>query len=74
MTTVGPPGIKKYIETAFEISSMYISFKLQITELSLNTINHLGLKDKLIISAYPITHRVPSFGYEFTGIALLFQT
>lgn len=62
---IGPLGLKKFLEAAFEVSEAYLSYQLTVTELMKDQVYDLGWKDGIHVAAYPLTHRVPCFGYVF---------
>jgi ribonuclease Z len=49
------------------VSQLYVGFQLDITELEPNLPYQIGWRndDNWHITAYPLTHRVPCFGYVF---------
>ncbi len=60
----GPEGIEKFIQDNLENTSTYLSYDIEFIEL-----NHLGFKQieilPLKISAFPLKHRVQTYGYRF---------
>jgi ribonuclease Z len=47
----------------FEVSSSYLSYKLDIIELNEEESVEIGWREDYHVSAYPLHHRVPCFGY-----------
>ena len=75
---IGPVGLERYVKAALEVSATYIPYDLKIVELEPNKVHDLGIKtdvkdaedpndDSEIysyhVTAYPLQHRVPCFGY-----------
>lgn len=60
----GPTGLELYLNTVFEISQSHIRFPLKITELEGNG-GVVHETDKLVVSAFPMVHRIPTYGYLF---------
>jgi ribonuclease Z len=59
---VGPVGIKEFIGTILRLSVCELPFPLRITELATDTkLDRLSGWD---VSAHPISHRIPCFGYS----------
>lgn len=61
---VGPTGLEIYLNTVLEISQSHIRFPLKITELEGNG-GVVHETDKLVVSAFPLVHRIPTYGYLF---------
>ncbi|ELR23326.1 ribonuclease z, putative [Acanthamoeba castellanii str. Neff] len=63
---VGPKGIRAMIEGVFAHSQSFLNFPIVYTELDEGQPHDLGVKDDgWHVWAYPLTHRVPCFGYVF---------
>ncbi len=58
---VGPRGIQELVSTSLSLSQTSLPFRLSFVQLE--GAAELRAKDGLLISAYPIAHRVPCFGY-----------
>jgi ribonuclease Z len=62
----GPVGLKKYLETIFEISQVHLGFPLEIVE---NEIPDNALQlyedDTCQVFGFPLQHRMPTQGYVF---------
>jgi len=58
---IGPKGIRTMLEAVFQHSQTFLNYRLEIIELE--TTKEIGWRDGWHISAYPLTHRVPCFGY-----------
>lgn len=57
----GPPGIRRFIETALETSQTHLPYALDIVEITPGTI----LESKLFtVTCLPLAHRIASYGYR----------
>lgn len=61
MIVYGPKGLKNYLETVLALSASYMTYPLEIIEIEAGQLFDDG---DLIVSAYPLTHRVECFGYR----------
>lgn len=61
LTVYGPKGLKNYLETVLALSASYMTYPLEIIEIEAGQLFDDG---DLIVSAYPLTHRVECFGYR----------
>ena len=61
LTLYGPKGLKQYIETALLISASYLTYPLDIVEI---TAGQLFDDGELIVTAYSLDHRVECYGYR----------
>lgn len=59
----GPVGLRAMIETNLKLSATYLTYKLDIVELEEGKTESFGLLHGLYLSAYPLKHKVPCFGY-----------
>eukprot|EP01114_Cavostelium_apophysatum_P016865 TRINITY_DN4888_c0_g1_i1.p1 TRINITY_DN4888_c0_g1~~TRINITY_DN4888_c0_g1_i1.p1 ORF type:complete len:315 (-),score=57.66 TRINITY_DN4888_c0_g1_i1:26-970(-) len=59
----GPKGIKPYIESFLQHSATYLTFPFEIIELEVGKVAPLGVISGVTITAYPLRHKVPCFGY-----------
>lgn len=65
---VGPSGIKELVETVYRLSGTHIPYSLSFVELGDDVSEKgtlLGTFLGIDVFAYPLTHRVPAFGYRF---------
>lgn len=62
LTLYGPKGIKQFIETVIDISSSWLTYKLEIVEIE----HPMTLVDDqtFIVTCEALSHRVPCFGYR----------
>jgi ribonuclease Z len=58
---VGPLGVREFVATVLRLSETGLSFPLEIIEVTQES--RLDPTSGVAISAYPIVHRVPCFGY-----------
>jgi ribonuclease Z len=61
LTVYGPEGIRRYIVTCIAISQTYISYPLNIVEVEEGLLLDTP---QFSITAIPLLHRVPCFGYR----------
>eukprot|EP01105_Mastigella_eilhardi_P007466 TRINITY_DN18900_c0_g1_i1.p1 TRINITY_DN18900_c0_g1~~TRINITY_DN18900_c0_g1_i1.p1 ORF type:complete len:316 (-),score=64.35 TRINITY_DN18900_c0_g1_i1:99-1046(-) len=62
LSVYGPKGIEEYIMSSLRLSLTYLPWKLQITEIDEKG-QDLGMIEGTHVTVYPITHKVPCFGY-----------
>jgi len=62
----GPAGLREFINTAIGVSQTYLTYKLEVVELEPEKVHDLGEIDGYKISAFPLRHKVPCFGYIVT--------
>jgi len=65
LSIFGPVGIKEMIETMFRFSRAYMSYELSFIELDLTTKTEILVMPGVKISAFPVYHRLPCYGYMF---------
>ncbi|CAK9886716.1 MAG: Ribonuclease BN [Candidatus Erwinia impunctatus] len=63
LTLFGPAGLKEYVDVNIRLSGSWISFPLEIIEISAGEIYR---DDYVSVIAQPLTHPVPCFGYRIT--------
>lgn len=73
LTVIGPLGIKKFLLTLFENSYTDINYDLQFIELDHEGIKKVAQMDDVSISAFPMDHRIPTYGYRFEESQLNFN-
>lgn len=61
LTLYGPKGLKQYIETVLSVSVSYMTYPLEIIEIEAGQLFDDG---ELIVTAYPLDHRVECYGYR----------
>ena len=68
LTVFAPEGVEAFVLAAINNTQLYIDYKLEFITVSSATT--LVTTDKLEIRSWPLSHRVPSFAYQFieTGI------
>jgi ribonuclease Z len=59
---VGPLGLQEMIDTVLRLSVSELPFPIQVTELTGPRV--LAQQSQWDVSAYPISHRIPCFGYS----------
>lgn len=68
LSIIGPKGIKEFVEQIMRTTSSHLSFDILYRELSGDTVIPLGRFNDLQVTAFPLIHRVPTYGYRFTEI------
>ena len=68
MTIVGPVGIKAYVEFITSITGGHFRFELNFIELDRDGLVAIGICSGLQVFAFPLKHRIPTYGYKFTEI------
>ncbi|APC10232.1 MULTISPECIES: ribonuclease Z [Providencia] len=61
LTLYGPKGLKQYVETVLRVSESYMTYPLNIIEIQAGQLFDDG---ELIVTAYPLDHRVECYGYR----------
>ena len=61
----GPPGIKKYLDTVFEISGAFMTYEITVHELEFEDQTRILEFHDLDVYCFPVLHRVPCYGYKF---------
>lgn len=61
LTLYGPKGLKQYVETVLTLSSSYMTYPLEMIEIEPGQLFDDG---ELIVTAYPLDHRVECYGYR----------
>lgn len=61
----GPTGIKQYIDGICATTGAYFPFELIIHEIEEEKYQLIGEIDDLLVYAFPLQHRIPTFGYKF---------
>lgn len=61
ITLYGPPGIKAFIETAISLSGSWLTFPLEIVEISAGEVCN---DEHFRVTAWPLTHPVECYGYR----------
>jgi len=64
----GPIGIKNYIEQVLSTTNSQLPFELHWKELTDSVVTELGIANGLKVVAFPLLHRIPTFGYRFTEV------
>ena len=62
---VGPVGIASLVQNALTLSQTFLPYGITFTELETGKSLDLGEREGWRISAHPIVHRVPCFGFVF---------
>jgi len=60
---IGPVGLQTMVKTALKLSETYLTYELDIVELEDNKVHDLGSLGEMSVKAFPLTHKVPCFGY-----------
>ncbi|MCI3922545.1 ribonuclease Z [Paenibacillus sp. TRM 82003] len=61
LTVFGPPGIKRFLETALEISGAHVDYELIIEEIGEGLVLE---NDQFVVTAMKLEHRIESYGYR----------
>lgn len=61
LTVYGPRGIRTFVETALSLSGSWLTFPLDIIELTAGEVLN---DDHFRVTAYPLTHPVECYGYR----------
>eukprot|EP01128_Nolandella_sp_AFSM9_P001861 TRINITY_DN12264_c1_g1_i1.p1 TRINITY_DN12264_c1_g1~~TRINITY_DN12264_c1_g1_i1.p1 ORF type:complete len:327 (-),score=66.59 TRINITY_DN12264_c1_g1_i1:99-1055(-) len=65
LTLVGPEGLKEMVETNLKLSATYLTYELEMIELEHEVVKDLGVFKGCNVTAFPMRHKVPCFGYYF---------
>jgi len=60
----GPKGIRELVETMIRLSEAFIDFEITITELSHDGMVAIYEDGIVSVSAFPLMHRIPTFGFR----------
>ncbi len=60
----GPVGIKKYINTCFEVGEVHLNYPLKITEIDSEEEIIISDQNNFAIKAFPVIHRIPTYAYK----------
>ncbi|GAC40724.1 metal-dependent hydrolase [Paenibacillus popilliae ATCC 14706] len=66
MTVFGPAGLSEFMETAFRVCDTHFPYALHIQEIEPGEI---WSDDSFRVTALPLDHRVPSYGYRVQELA-----
>ncbi|RIX53603.1 ribonuclease Z [Paenibacillus nanensis] len=64
VTLYGPAGIKSYVETVFALTGTMLDYDLTFHELEEEELSTVYDGGRFSVSAGPLVHRVPCFGYR----------
>ena len=64
----GPQGLEQWINVFREISGSYINYDIRFNVLSSDTLESIVSTDCIEISAFPVKHRIPTYGFLFKEI------
>lgn len=65
---VAPRGIEDYLSQIFKITGGHVSYDIIFTELTGDSCINLGEHNGLQVTAFPLMHRIPTFGYLFCEV------
>jgi len=68
LTILGPVGLQEYVETIFRVSQQFINYPIRILEIDIQKKAFVWQIQNLSISAFPLDHRIQTFGYLFEEI------
>lgn len=63
---VGPKGIKSLLFHNFKEAEIYPNYEISVTEISTKKSKKIFEDEELSVTAIPLQHRVPCYGYHFT--------
>lgn len=63
---IGPKGLKQIMQLIFQLSETTLRFQLDITELEDNSNGVIFSESSFHVSAFPLNHRISTFGYKFS--------
>lgn len=61
LTVFGPPGIRRFLETALELSGAHVDYELRIEEIGEGLVLE---DDQFVVTAAKLEHRIDSYGYR----------
>ena len=67
LSIYGPFGLKKYLNTVFEISEVHLQFPLDIVETDWKTSSVIYEDESIIVKNFPMIHRIPTQGFTITN-------
>lgn len=63
LQVIGPKGIRQAIDILLELSSTKLAYELRVRELEHNDLQLVYTSPRCTVSAFPIWHSVPTYGY-----------
>ncbi len=70
LTIFGPFGLKNYIHNTLASTQARLTFELKIVELDIEEAEIILALKHLSICAFPLKHRIPTYGYRFEEVNL----
>lgn len=61
----GPQGLKKVLDSVFSVSGSAFQYELRIHEIAVNEPETIFENDKCKVTAFPLQHSVPTYGFIF---------
>ncbi len=65
LTVYGPEGVAKWLQISLEVMDVKVRFPLTIRELPATFTGTIVETERYTITAMPLEHRIPSFGYRW---------
>lgn len=65
-----PRGLKRALDVIFEVSDTHLGYPLTIHELDFDEPTEIFSNNKCKVTAIPLLHSVPCYGYRFEEVAL----
>ncbi|MFZ1703006.1 MAG: ribonuclease Z [Saprospiraceae bacterium] len=65
LTIIGPKGIRRYVESIFEITKQKVEYEIDFLEYTLTKKLKVYSLPNLNIYAFPLEHRIDTLGYQF---------
>jgi len=61
LTVFGPPGVKRFVDTALELSGSHVDYELRVREISEGVVFE---DEQFVVTAAKLEHRIDSYGYR----------
>ncbi len=68
ITITGPLGIKDYLVNVLNVTKSHLPFEISYQELEGSKTIDLGRVNDFQVIAFPLIHRIPTYGYRFTEV------
>lgn len=68
LTIIGPKGIEAFIHHTIEATGHRFSYDINYIELEMASYQEVYSTDKFKVTAFPLVHRIPTFGYRIEAV------